>query len=120
MLTEIETKNVNRMVYHEWFPQFWLDEHQMGTNGPRIYIPPNADPVAKLVNPLVHRGNNLMGAAMGWRMEEAGKSGVIYCYALAPYWPRRTPYPGWCYHLSRVLTNRPSPPPPPPHQPPHP
>jgi Zinc carboxypeptidase len=40
MLTQIETKNVNRMVYHEWFPQFWLDEHQMGENGPRIYIPP--------------------------------------------------------------------------------
>jgi hypothetical protein len=57
MLTQIETKNVNRMVYHEWFPQFWLDEHQMGTTGPRIYIPPNADPVAKLVNPLAHRGN---------------------------------------------------------------
>src|SRR5260370_23533031 len=34
--------------------------------------------VAKLVNPLVHRGNNLMGAAMGWPLEEAGKSGVIY------------------------------------------
>lgn len=76
MLTQIETKNVNRMVYHDWFPQFWLDEHQMGDTGPRIYISPNADPVAKLVNPLVHRGNNLMGADMGWRLEEAGKSGV--------------------------------------------
>jgi hypothetical protein len=30
MLTQIETKNVNQAVYHEWFPQFWLDEHQMG------------------------------------------------------------------------------------------
>src|ERR1051325_4723792 len=77
MLTQIETKNMNRAVYHEWFPQFWLDEHQMGYYGPRIYIPPNADPVAKLVNPLIHRGNNLLGAPMGWRLEEAGKSGVI-------------------------------------------
>ena len=46
MLTQIETRNVSRMVYHQWFPQFWLDEHQMGYYGPRIYIPPNADPVA--------------------------------------------------------------------------
>jgi Zinc carboxypeptidase len=104
MLTQIETKNVNRMVYHEWFPQFWLDEHQMGTTGPRIYIPPNADPVAKLVNPLVHRGNNLMGAAMGWRLEEAGKSGVIYGYSFDAYWPGGTRNTGWWKNMYGVLT----------------
>jgi len=104
MLTQIETKNVNRMVYHEWFPQFWLDEHQMGSYGPRIYIPPNADPVAKLVNPLVHRGNNLMGAAMGWRLEEAGKSGVIYGYSYDAYWPGGTRNTGWWKNMFGVLT----------------
>jgi hypothetical protein len=104
MLTQVETKNVNRMVYHEWFPQFWLDEHQMGTNGPRIYIPPNADPVAKLVNPLVHRGNNLMGADMGWRLEEAGKSGVIYGYSFDAYWPGGTRNTGWWKNMYGVLT----------------
>src|SRR5258708_3559497 len=60
MLTQVETKNVSRMVYHEWYPQFCLAEHQLGYHGPRIYIPPNAGPVAKLVNPLLHRGNDLM------------------------------------------------------------
>ena len=104
MLTQIETKNVNRMVYHEWFPQFWLDEHQMGSYGPRIYIPPNADPVAKLVNPLVHRGNNLMGATMGWRLEEAGKSGVIYGYSFDAYWPGGTRNTGWWKNMYGVLT----------------
>jgi hypothetical protein len=104
MLTQLETKNVNRMVYHEWFPQFWLDEHQMGSNGPRIYIPPNADPVAKLVNPLVHRGNNLMGATMGWRLEEAGKSGVIYGYSYDAYWPGGTRNTGWWRNMYGVLT----------------
>jgi hypothetical protein len=104
MLTQIETKNVNQAVYHEWFPQFWLDEHQMGYNGPRIYIPPNADPVAKLVNPLVHRGNNLMGADMGWRLEEAGKSGVIYNYSFDAYWPGGTRNTGWWKNMYGVLT----------------
>ncbi|HTQ86897.1 MAG TPA: M14 metallopeptidase family protein, partial [Candidatus Solibacter sp.] len=104
MLTQIETKNVNRMVYHEWFPQFWLDEHQMGYTGPRIYIPPNADPVAKLVNPLVHRGNNLMGATMGWRLEEAGKSGVIFGYSYDAYWPGGTRNTGWWKNMYGVLT----------------
>src|SRR5882672_7946574 len=104
MLTQIETQNVNRAVYHDWFPQFWLDEHQMGSVGPRIYIPPNADPVAKLVNPLVHRGNNLMGAAMGWRLEEAGKSGVIYGYSFDAYWPGGTRNTGWWKNMFGVLT----------------
>jgi hypothetical protein len=104
MLTQIETKNVNRMVYHEWHPQFWLDEHQMGYTGPRIYIPPNADPVAKLVNPLVHRGNNLMGADMGWRLEEAGKSGVIFGYSFDAYWPGGTRNTGWWKNMYGVLT----------------
>jgi hypothetical protein len=104
MLTQAETRNVNQAVYHEWFPQFWLDEHQMGTNGPRIYIPPNADPVAKLVNPLVHRGNNLMGADMGWRLEEAGKSGVIYNYSFDAYWPGGTRNTGWWKNMYGVLT----------------
>jgi len=104
MLSQIETKNVNHMVYHDWFPQFWLDEHQMGFTGPRIYIPPNADPVAKLVNPLVHRGNNLMGADMGWRLEEAGKSGVIYGYSFDAYWPGGTRNTGWWKNMYGVLT----------------
>jgi hypothetical protein len=104
MLTQIETKNVNHAVYHDWYPQFWLDEHQMGDTGPRIYIPPNADPVAKLVNPLVHRGNNLMGADMGWRLEEAGKSGVIYGYSFDAYWPGGTRNTGWWKNMYGVLT----------------
>ncbi len=104
MLTQVETKNVSRMVYHAWYPQFWLDEHQMGSYGPRIYIPPNADPVAKLVNPLVHRGNNLMGAAMGWRLEEAGKSGVIWGYSFDAYWPGGTRNTGWWKNMYGVLT----------------
>src|SRR5260370_12046841 len=104
MLTQIETKNVNRMVYYEWFPQFWLDEHQMGTNGPRIYIPPNADPVAKLVNPLVHRGNNLMGAALGRRLEEAGKSCASYGYSFDAYSPRGPRNTGWWKNIYGVLT----------------
>jgi hypothetical protein len=104
MLTQIETKNVNQTVYHDWFPQFWLDEHQMGYYGPRIYVPPNADPVAKLVNPLVHRGNNLVGADMGWRLEEAGKSGVIYNYSFDAYWPGGTRNTGWWKNMYGVLT----------------
>src|SRR6185437_11497281 len=36
MLTQKESRIMTRAVYKEWFPQVWLDEHQMGSNGPRI------------------------------------------------------------------------------------
>jgi hypothetical protein len=41
MLTQKETKAVSRAVYHEWLPQVWLDEHQMGRSGPRMFLPPS-------------------------------------------------------------------------------
>ena len=104
MLTQRETKNVNRAVYHEWFPQYWLDEHQMGSYGPRIYVPPNADPVAERVNPLIHRGNNLLGSNMAWRLEEAGKSGVVSSYAFDAYWIGGTRNTGWWKNVFGVLT----------------
>src|SRR5262249_299273 len=66
------------------------------------------DPVAKLVNPLVHRGNNLMGADMGWRLEEAGKSGVIFGYSFDAYWPGGTRNTGWWKNMFGVLTEVPS------------
>jgi hypothetical protein len=104
MLTQRETKNMNRAVYHEWFPQYWLDEHQMGAYGPRIYVPPNADPVAARVNPLIHRGNNLLGTNMAWRLEEAGKQGVVFGYVFDAYWIGGTRNTGWWKNVFGVLT----------------
>ncbi|MBI2682690.1 MAG: hypothetical protein HYX26_05650 [Acidobacteriales bacterium] len=104
MLTQKETQNVTRMAYQEWYPQFWLDEHQMGAYGPRIYVPPNADPVAKLVNPLIHRGNNLLGSNMAWRLEEQNKQGVIFGYAFDAYWIGGTRNTGWWKNVFGVLT----------------
>ena len=56
------------------------------------------------MNPLVHRGNNLIGASMGWRLEEAGKPGVIYNYSFDAYWPGGTRNTGWWKNMFGVLT----------------
>ncbi|MEA2489953.1 MAG: hypothetical protein QOH21_1745, partial [Acidobacteriota bacterium] len=53
MLTQIETRNMSRAIYHRWFPQVFVDEHQMGSEGPRMFIPPFADPVDPDVHPLI-------------------------------------------------------------------
>ncbi len=104
MLTQKETQAVSRAVYHEWLPQVWLDEHQMGSTGPRIFTPPYAEPVDPDIHPLVWRDVNLIGANMGFRLEQAGKSGVIYGYVFDAYWPGGTKNTAWWKNVSGLLT----------------
>ena len=104
MLTQKETRAMTRAVYHEWFPQVWLDEHQMGSNGPRIFVPPYSDPVDTMIHPLVWREVNLIGANMALRLEEANKSGVIYGFSFDAYWPGGTKNTAWYKNISGLLT----------------
>jgi hypothetical protein len=104
MLTQKETQAVSRAVYHDWLPQVWLDEHQMGSTGPRIFVPPYAEPVDPDIHPLVWRDVNLIGAGMALRLEQAGKSGVIYGYAFDAYWPGGTKNTAWWKNISGLLT----------------
>jgi hypothetical protein len=90
MLTQKETRAVNHAAYHEWFPQVWLDEHQMGSTGPRLFVPPYTNPVAQNVHPLVWRTIDNIGTLMAWRLEEARKSGVVYGAMYDTYWPGAT------------------------------
>jgi hypothetical protein len=104
MLTQKETQSLTRAVYREWFPQVWLDEHQMGMTGPRIFTPPYADPVSHNLPPLLFRGVNLIGTDMQYRLEAAGKSGVIYGYSFDAYWPAGTKNTAWFKNIVGLLT----------------
>jgi hypothetical protein len=90
MLNLVETQAVNRVLHHDWFPQVFLDMHQMGATMPRIFVPPYADPHTPLVHPLQWRLNDLIGTHMALRLEEADKRGVIDSYAYDAYWPGGT------------------------------
>jgi zinc carboxypeptidase len=104
MLTQKETRALTRAVYHEWFPQVWLDEHQMGESGPRIFAPPYADPVDTDIHPLIWREVNLIGTTMALRLEQAGKSGAIHSYQYDAYWPGGTRTTGYWKNISGLLT----------------
>ncbi len=104
MLTQKETRALNRAVYFEWFPQVWLDEHQTVSTGPRIFVPPYADPVAKTINPRIWRGVNMIGTTMAWRLEEQNKSGVIYGFSYDAYWPGGTKNTAWWKNIFGLLT----------------
>jgi Zinc carboxypeptidase len=103
MLTQVETQEMNRAVYQEWYPQVWVDEHQMGSDGPRMFIPPFADPVDATVNPLIWREANLIGSNMAFRLEQAHKAGLIYGYSFDAYWLGGTRNTGWWKNITGLL-----------------
>jgi hypothetical protein len=76
MLSQIESRHWAKVVYQDWFPQVYKDTHQMGSYGSRIAIPPKYDPVNPHVDPLMWRTSQLLGGAMGTKLEAEGVTGV--------------------------------------------
>lgn len=103
MLTQNETRDLTRALYHEWFPQLFIDEHQMGSTGPRMFIPPFSDPMDPDVHPLIWREVNMIGAAMAHRLEQQNKAGTIYGYQFDAYWIGGTRNTGWWKNITGML-----------------
>src|SRR5262249_4483951 len=61
MFTQKESQYTARLLWHDWFPAVWLDEHQMGSNGARIFVMPATDPINLNVHPLIYRWNGILG-----------------------------------------------------------
>jgi hypothetical protein len=87
MLTLAESRNVARFFYRVWHPQVFLTLHQMGSRGPRFFVPPNYDPIDVNYDPLLWRAAGLLGHAMALEMERDGRSGVVQNALFDHYWP---------------------------------
>ncbi len=72
-----ESRYVGRLMFVDWKPQAYVDHHQMGAYGARIYVPPYAEPVRPLADPQVWREMQWYGAHIAYKEEEAGLSGVM-------------------------------------------
>jgi hypothetical protein len=103
MLTQKETRALSRAIYKEYFPQVFVDVHQMGASGPRMFLPPFADPMDPDVHPLIWREANLIGTNMAFRLEQAGKSGLISGYSFDAYWLGGTRNTGWWKNITGLL-----------------
>jgi hypothetical protein len=77
MLNLPETRNITKVLYQDWLPQIEIDEHQAGSTGARLFLPPYMDPPIPNVQPLLWRGVNLLGASMCYDLQKNGKSGVV-------------------------------------------
>lgn len=82
--TQAETKNMNRVLYREWFPQIVYNHHQTGPPGTVLFIPPFRGPFNYNVDPLVMNGVDAVGAAMLQRFLVEGKPGAT-CRSGATY-----------------------------------
>lgn len=72
-----ETRAIGQVLYRDWLPQIHLDQHQQGSNGGRLFIPPMMDPPLPNIHPLVWRTQNLLGTSMAYDLQQAGKSGIV-------------------------------------------
>ena len=66
-----------QLMFRDWIPQAYIDHHQMGAYGARIYVPPYAEPIRPDGDPLVWREMSWYGAHIAYKEEEAGVSGVV-------------------------------------------
>ncbi|MBD3854381.1 MAG: hypothetical protein IFJ96_06325, partial [Acidobacteria bacterium] len=49
-LTQADTRAISALYSTEWYPQVMVEKHQMGSTGPRYFVPPNHDPIAQNVD----------------------------------------------------------------------
>ena len=85
--TQAETKNENRILYHEWFPQILYNHHQSGPAGTVVYSPPLRDPYNYNLDPALILGLQSLGAAMHTRLAIENKPGATMRSG--------GPYDGW-------------------------
>ena len=102
--TQVESQLTARLLWHDWFPAVWLDQHQMGNSGARIFVMPATDPINPNVHPLIYRWNGILGQAQAAALEAAGKDGIIYNSTYTNFWQGAMAWSGWWHNQVGLLT----------------
>lgn len=90
ILSQDDTKAIAAIYNQTWFPQVFVEKHQMGSTGVRYFVPPNHDPIAENVPAGVFTWAGLFGQNMANDMTAAGQAGVAQHYLFDDYWPGST------------------------------
>jgi hypothetical protein len=104
MFTQKESQLTARLLWYDWFPSVWLDEHQMGATGARIFVMPATDPINPNVHPLIYRLNGIFGQSQAAALEAAGKEGIIYNSTYTNFWQGAMAWSGWWHNQVGLLT----------------
>jgi hypothetical protein len=104
MFTQKESQYTAQLVWHDWFPTVWLDQHQMNANGPRIFVMPATDPINPNVHPVIYRWSGILGQSQAAALEAAGKDGIIYNSTYTNFWEGAMAWSGWWHNQIGLLT----------------
>jgi hypothetical protein len=99
-----ETKAVSKVLYHDWLPQIHIDEHQMGSTGARLFVPPYMDPPIPNVQPLLWRSVNLCGANMSYDLQKNGFKGVVHGRSFTGWWIGACDDTSWLHNVIGILS----------------
>lgn len=99
-----ETRAVTKVLYHDWIPQIHIDEHQMGSTGARLFIPPFMDPPVPNVHPLLWRGVNLCGSSMSYDLQKNGFKGVVHGRSFTGWWIGACDDTSWLHNTIGILS----------------
>jgi hypothetical protein len=89
-LSQEDTRAISRLFSQDWFPQILVEKHQMGSTGPRYFVPPMHDPIAENIDATLWSWTWVLGSNMVKDMTEQGLSGVSQHYLFDDYWPGST------------------------------
>ena len=104
MLTQVETRHLNQVLYQDWLPEVYLDTHQMGNRNARIFVPPFKNPPNPNVDPLIWTQVNQFGQAMASKLHEADKPGVIWGELYSGFWQGANNTNPWWHNMVGLLT----------------
>ena len=104
LFSQKESRMAAQVLWHEWFPAIWLDEHQQGMAGPRIFTMPATDPINPNVDPLIYRLNGFFGQSQAAALEAEGKTGIIFNSTYTNFWQGAMAWAGWWHNQVGLLT----------------
>jgi len=109
MLTQKETRILNRVLYHEWYPSILYDVHQMGNSGMRFFVPPFYDPMNPNIDPLIGESLKMIGGHMSAALAAEDKKGVASNAIYDMWWHGGTRTAPYRHNIIGILTEAASP-----------
>lgn len=88
MFTQVESR-LTLKIHNAWHPQVIVDMHQMGSQGPRLFVPPYVDPYEPNVDPILRQEVAMMGTFIAAELTAQGKAGVAHSIGYDAWTPAR-------------------------------
>ncbi len=89
-LSQSDTRAIAAIYSTEWFPQVMVEKHQMGSTGPRYFVPPPHDPISENIDASIWNWIWIFGSNLTKDMTEKGLQGISQHYLFDDYWPGAT------------------------------